>query len=1280
MIIDDDNPYVGPLPLPRGRRIWGRDWEIEELADVVISERIALVYSPSGAGKSSLLNAGVVPYLESRSGFYVYPIVRLNHSPIPGVENKDFNRYIWSAAWSLRRDHAVDDTQEIMMQQSLQDALESAGPQDSDANDDASGKNASTFTKRRRLLIIDQAEELFSLDPTDALEKKAFVDAIVGAANDPFLYLIIAMREEYISQLEEYAPMVPLSARFRLDFLSLDAAEQAIKEPARDRGVSFGDQLARDLALNLSLTKAALKGSPLQEIHGEVEPVQIQLVCRRMWRLRNPNSQSITKKDFPNEQHLAKAVNSALADYYSDVIDEVSKECGISPGALRSWINTKLITSAGLRDQAWHGQLEGHGISDKVIEALQTSHLIRSDNRGARVFYELAHDRLLKPIRDEHQNWKLVNLQPFQLSAEAFEAGNDVQLLSKQDYRKALEWQSTRDYTPTNAEKVYLNASHENLRRKRTWKVLIAVVVVGLILFLIQAETTHELELRTTRAELDQQNKAIEAYNLEGLLQLTSQELEIVRREHFEEIRRRLGLADDNRRQLVRSIITEAQLLAQIGEYAAGKTSLLRLSPDDIDVPRRSGFAFLNWHIETMGVSPLGSIDYFSTPAHSLTSAAISESKEWLFVSGKYGHAYLVNRESLAYTKITDGVFYDWILEPVFYANERRLIARNAEGKLLTWEFSFDDDNITHSLVETSIETTGRVVSFSLSADESHVLKVIEDECTTESNESCWFIRRDSAFSPTSTVLFESTHPLIAARELDSGIIVTGGEQNLYALTTNGDQIRSRGIPGNIRAFGATEDELLLAIASDEGSITILSLAQETILDTMSSFNVGDSPVRSVTFLDSNLSLVGSDDQKIRLIDIDSGRVLRVLEGHTSAVSRILRIGNNEIVSVGPDGQVLQWRPIGVESTNILDLDDKASEYCEENACRNGVESHAASAVALSPDLSSVFVGLQEGGFLEYSLLDQEIAWYQPEPDRSSIRDLAVSTNGRWLGIGDSAARTFDIESREIQYAIRDFQLPVSAVLFAPRSADSTMLASSFDGRIAVANDSGNVAYYPHDPVNSIGNRDVNKDINSIAIDCSGENVIATTNRRPYLWNFDNGMLTENKDRDILESTYKILTAAIWKSSDLVFDAGFVGMRRKHAWTDTGFVSNDLTGHFADVHKVMFGPYGQTVLSIDANGVLAIRDLDGQRDLLRIELPATTGDRPIEKTRTFDLQCTYDTIGNVQDCMIVAPLGTRPGLFVMDLGSSLATEKLFGELDPANRPETRRSCASAPLL
>ena len=60
----DGNPYVGPRAFQYGERIYGRNREVLDLLDLLIAERITLLHSPSGAGKTSLVQAGLVPRLE----------------------------------------------------------------------------------------------------------------------------------------------------------------------------------------------------------------------------------------------------------------------------------------------------------------------------------------------------------------------------------------------------------------------------------------------------------------------------------------------------------------------------------------------------------------------------------------------------------------------------------------------------------------------------------------------------------------------------------------------------------------------------------------------------------------------------------------------------------------------------------------------------------------------------------------------------------------------------------------------------------------------------------------------------------------------------------------------------------------------------------------------------------------------------------------------------------------------------------------------------------------
>jgi len=82
------NPYVGLRPyLPRERHLYfGREREAEVLFGLVFSTPVTLVYAPSGVGKSSLLQAGLLPRLQDTGGFRTvcvdswepYPVAQLD--------------------------------------------------------------------------------------------------------------------------------------------------------------------------------------------------------------------------------------------------------------------------------------------------------------------------------------------------------------------------------------------------------------------------------------------------------------------------------------------------------------------------------------------------------------------------------------------------------------------------------------------------------------------------------------------------------------------------------------------------------------------------------------------------------------------------------------------------------------------------------------------------------------------------------------------------------------------------------------------------------------------------------------------------------------------------------------------------------------------------------------------------------------------------------------------------------------------------------------------------
>ena len=98
------NPYVGPRSIQQGEALHGRGVEVMDLHDSLKAQRIVVLHSPSGAGKSSLVQAGLIPKLQA-SKFAVWKLIRVNLDPtsFEGLP-EGTNRYLLSAMVSLEEE------------------------------------------------------------------------------------------------------------------------------------------------------------------------------------------------------------------------------------------------------------------------------------------------------------------------------------------------------------------------------------------------------------------------------------------------------------------------------------------------------------------------------------------------------------------------------------------------------------------------------------------------------------------------------------------------------------------------------------------------------------------------------------------------------------------------------------------------------------------------------------------------------------------------------------------------------------------------------------------------------------------------------------------------------------------------------------------------------------------------------------------------------------------------------------------------------------------------
>ena len=71
------NPWLGLESYKEGEILYGRDDDIRDLSQCVLNDIDTLLYGKSGIGKSSILNAGILP--AARRNGYLPVLIRLSH-------------------------------------------------------------------------------------------------------------------------------------------------------------------------------------------------------------------------------------------------------------------------------------------------------------------------------------------------------------------------------------------------------------------------------------------------------------------------------------------------------------------------------------------------------------------------------------------------------------------------------------------------------------------------------------------------------------------------------------------------------------------------------------------------------------------------------------------------------------------------------------------------------------------------------------------------------------------------------------------------------------------------------------------------------------------------------------------------------------------------------------------------------------------------------------------------------------------------------------------------
>ena len=246
-------PYRGLLPYDRAHEtvFYGRERLTAELAGLLAETGMVMVTGASGAGKTSLLQAGLVPALARGvqvPGSSSWPVVSMTPTARPLTElAARLAELDGRDPASIRSGLAETPGNADLLISELARAV--AGRERDGGQDQAVPGEAG-----RLVLIIDQFEQVFAdASEEGRCERAAFIDAVCAAANSPTgprgespALVVLAVRGDYWDRCAGYPQLAPVMEHSQLVVGPMtDAAlRRVITGPAEASGLSLEPGLA----------------------------------------------------------------------------------------------------------------------------------------------------------------------------------------------------------------------------------------------------------------------------------------------------------------------------------------------------------------------------------------------------------------------------------------------------------------------------------------------------------------------------------------------------------------------------------------------------------------------------------------------------------------------------------------------------------------------------------------------------------------------------------------------------------------------------------------------------------------------------------------------------------------------------------------------------------------------------------------------------------------------------------------------------------------------------
>ncbi|MEO5683299.1 MAG: ATP-binding protein [Chitinophagaceae bacterium] len=351
---------------------FGREKETHDLYNALSGVKHLLVYGPSGAGKTSLIECGLRNQFSDADWFAI--TIR---------KGADINASVFASInEALQEKIVIDPTGNIPADQQME-----FGP-----------AIEKLFAERYQpvYLLFDQFEELLISGADD--EKKTFFILLNKLIRNKVpCRILLIMREEFIGHLSEFEPLCPsiFQHRFRVEKMGRKNVEEVIYSILEAPGYKSSFSTDDSRALTASIL------SKLPDKKKEIELAHVQVFLGELW-----DRAQLAKKN--NEQPLLQAalirsddnLEAVLESFLKKQIKELENNYGEKvPLELLAAMITEKFTKLQLSEAALQKDLEHKNVISKkaingLLKDLELRRIIRTVKLGDETQYEISHDVL----------------------------------------------------------------------------------------------------------------------------------------------------------------------------------------------------------------------------------------------------------------------------------------------------------------------------------------------------------------------------------------------------------------------------------------------------------------------------------------------------------------------------------------------------------------------------------------------------------------------------------------------------------------------------------------------------------------------------------------------------------------------------------------------------------------------------------------------------------------------------------------------------------------------